>query len=164
MRKILNFGHTLGHAIETYFLNNLDLDELLHGEAIVIGMIMESFISNKLNMLNDNDLETISQSLIEIYGKVIIPKDKESEIISLLKFDKKNSHGNINFVLLNGIGNPKIDCNVQENLIRKHLIIMENYKKASSKEVFYYNSLKIVCINLFLSLMLSSRDIIVSVL
>ena len=89
MRKILNFGHTLGHAIETYFLNNLDLDELLHGEAIVIGMIMESFISNKLNMLNDNDLETISQSLIEIYGKIIIPKENEIEIISLLKFDKK---------------------------------------------------------------------------
>ena len=59
LRKILNFGHTLGHAIETYFLNNLDLDELLHGEAIVIGMIMESFISNKLNMLNDNDLKQL---------------------------------------------------------------------------------------------------------
>ena len=53
-------------------------------------------------MLNDNDLETISQSLIEIYGKIIIPKENEIEIISLLKFDKKNSHGNTNFVLLDG--------------------------------------------------------------
>lgn len=119
LRKILNFGHTLGHAIETYFLNNSDLDELLHGEAIVIGMIMETYISNELNMLSDNDLETISKSLIEIYGKVIIPKEYEIDIISLLKFDKKNSHGNINFVLLNGIGNPKIDCNVPENLIKR---------------------------------------------
>ena len=86
-RKILNFGHTLGHAIETYFLNNSDLDELLHGEAIVVGMIMESFISSKLNMLNDNDLKTISQSLIEIYGKVIISKENDSDIISFLRFE-----------------------------------------------------------------------------
>ena len=128
MRKILNFGHTLGHAIETYFLNNLDLDELLHGEAIVIGMIMESFISNKLNMLNDNDLETISQSLIEIYGKIIIPKENEIDIILFLKFDKKNSHGNINFVLLDGIGNPKIDCNVPENLIKRAFNYYRDYK------------------------------------
>ena len=119
LRKVLNFGHTLGHAIETYFINSTNLGELLHGEAIVIGMIMESFISNKLKMLTYEDLKIISQSLIEIYGKVSISREYESDIISLLKFDKKNSHGNINFVLLNGIGKPKIDCNVPENLIKE---------------------------------------------
>lgn len=118
LRKILNFGHTLGHAIETFYLKEESLKDLLHGEAIAIGMIMESFISTKLNLLDLDSLNDISKSLCSIYGKIDIPTAYEDNITELLKFDKKNSHGKINFVLLEGIGKPKIDCQVENDIIK----------------------------------------------
>ncbi len=119
VRKTLNFGHTLGHAIESYFLSHSEKEALLHGEAIVIGMIMECFISSELLGFPKNDLEQITQVFNSIYPiKTIEVSDYES-IIELLKYDKKNEHGNINFVLLEAIGKPKIDCLVPNELLIK---------------------------------------------
>src|SRR5690606_19975061 len=67
VRKTLNFGHTLGHAIESYFLSHSEKEALLHGEAIVIGMIMECFISSELLGFPKNDLEQITQVFNSIY-------------------------------------------------------------------------------------------------
>ena len=53
IRKALNFGHTLGHAIESYFLENENKTTLLHGEAIAIGMILESFISWQKKLISE---------------------------------------------------------------------------------------------------------------
>jgi 3-dehydroquinate synthase len=116
-RKHLNFGHTLGHAIESYFLSHTEKEELLHGEAIAIGIILECFISTEILNLPRKDLEYITKALNNIYKLVAIePLDYEA-IIELLKYDKKNEHGNINFVLLDTIGKPKIDCLVDNILI-----------------------------------------------
>lgn len=117
LRKTLNFGHTLGHAIESYFLSNPQKTDLLHGEAIVIGMILACYISSKLV---DFPMETtlkIKDLLIRYYGKVTIAENEYTAIIELLKYDKKNNHGNINFVLLKAIGEPKIDCLVENDII-----------------------------------------------
>ncbi|MBW2960682.1 3-dehydroquinate synthase [Mesonia aestuariivivens] len=117
IRKTLNFGHTLGHAIESYFLTNTAKKKLLHGEAIAIGMILAAYISNKNTGLPKEELTEIKTVLLQTFNKVNFDEKDIKEIIELMKYDKKNSHGNINFVLLEKIGQPKIDCIVTNNLI-----------------------------------------------
>lgn len=117
LRKILNYGHTLGHAVESYFLESQDHDLLLHGEAIAIGMILEGYLSHKLTGLPKNELEDIKETFLKRYKKIHFTEADIKSILALLKFDKKNSHGNINFVLLKGIGNPAIDIKVPSELM-----------------------------------------------
>ena len=116
LRKSLNFGHTLGHAIESFYLNH-ETKALLHGEAIAIGMILEVYLSAKLLNFPLDKATRIKESLIKVYGKVDIPTEDHLAIIDLMKFDKKNEKGNINFVLLEAIGQPKINCTVDNELI-----------------------------------------------
>ena len=117
IRKALNFGHTLGHAIESYCLINPDKPKLLHGEAIAIGMILESFLSLKKGLIPATDYLEIKTVLKEVYPFVEFDKNDIEEIIKLLSFDKKNEYGKILFVLLDGIGNFKIDQQIEKKLI-----------------------------------------------
>lgn len=116
-RKHLNFGHTLGHAIESYFLSQEGKTELLHGEAIAIGMVLECYISSKLLEFPQSDCDQVKSVMLNLFGKVNIENSDHDAIIELLKYDKKNEHGNINFVLLESIGRPKVDCLVDNDLI-----------------------------------------------
>lgn len=118
LRKILNFGHTLGHAIESYFLESPDKETLLHGEAIAIGMILEAFLSKELLELPVAELLDIKNTFLQRYQKTAFSDEDIKTIVSLLKFDKKNSHGNINFVLLKSIGQPIIDVQIPEELFK----------------------------------------------
>lgn len=103
LRKILNFGHTIGHAFESFYL---DTDRhLLHGEAIAIGMICEAYLSHKKSGLPKEDLQTITDSLISIYGIFEFPESDIDSIISLCSQDKKNEGSTVNFSLLRRIGN-----------------------------------------------------------
>ncbi|GAA4898996.1 3-dehydroquinate synthase [Flaviramulus aquimarinus] len=117
LRKTLNFGHTLGHAIESYFLSNENKTTLLHGEAIVVGMILACYISTELAGFPRQKTIDIKDLFIGYYGKVKIDESEYKAIIELLKYDKKNNHGNINFVLLESIGACKIDCIVDDKII-----------------------------------------------
>lgn len=117
LRKILNFGHTLGHAVESYRLENDSQETLLHGEAIAIGMILEGYISYKLTGLSLSALEDVKATFLSHYDKVIFSVEDISQISELMKFDKKNSHGNINFVLLKSIGMAQIDVTIPAELI-----------------------------------------------
>ena len=117
LRKILNFGHTLGHAIESYFLENADKTPLLHGEAIAIGMLLESYLSTKICGLSQEEFEIISSGILKTFSKVEINKNDQKVIIDLLQYDKKNSYGVVKFVLLEAIGKPKTDCVVHNDLI-----------------------------------------------
>ncbi len=119
LRKILNFGHTLGHAVESYFLESETHETLLHGEAIAIGMILEAYLSYKCTSLPKEQLEDIKTTFLERYKSVAFNNSDIETILSLLKFDKKNSHGNINFVLLNEIGKPVIDIQIPEELFQE---------------------------------------------
>ncbi len=116
LRKILNYGHTLGHAIESYFLTNKETPVLLHGEAIAIGMVLESYLSHKLTGLKLAELEDIKSTFLERYKKIEFSKKAIDQIVSLLRYDKKNTHGNINFVLLKAIGETEIDCKVPHEM------------------------------------------------
>jgi len=117
IRKTLNFGHTLGHAIESYCLEHKEKQTLLHGEAIAIGMILECFISKQLCDLSEEELQKISSVLLNMYDRVSFTGNDIEEIIELLKHDKKNDFGRINFVLLDGIGTSKINKQVPNELI-----------------------------------------------
>lgn len=126
IRKTLNFGHTLGHAIESYFLSHPKKEKLLHGEAVAIGMILALYISFKISNFPESDLKEITKKILELFQKVTITEKDSEKIIELLKFDKKNSHGQINFVLLKEIGHPVIDCTVPNNFILEALKYYKN--------------------------------------
>ncbi len=109
IRKALNFGHTLGHAIETYFLENNTKATLLHGEAIAIGMILESYLSWKQNLLSYEEFEEIKNVFLAIFKKVIIQPNEVEIIMDLLIHDKKNEYGKVQFALLDGIGKTSVN-------------------------------------------------------
>ena len=128
LRKMLNFGHTLGHAIESYFLKNENKLSLLHGEAIAIGMILESYLSHRLNHLSEEDLMDIVAVLNKQYDSVSFNPTDIDIIINLLKHDKKNEHGKILFALLERLGEIKLDCLVENSLILESFDFFEKVK------------------------------------
>lgn len=121
LRKILNFGHTLGHAIESFYLESEDKESLTHGEAIAIGMVCESYMSSKLFNLSIDKVNSIKKTVLSIYAKITLLEDDFTAIMSLLKHDKKNVGGQVNFVLLNDFEDFKIDCKVPEKIIIESL-------------------------------------------
>ncbi|WP_026464006.1 3-dehydroquinate synthase [Adhaeribacter aquaticus] len=108
LRKILNFGHTVGHAIETFFLNK-DENALLHGEAIAAGMICESYLSRKKGLLTEQEQTEIESFIFSIYEKVVIAGKDLPAIADLALQDKKNTGSIIKCTLLDGIGKAIYD-------------------------------------------------------
>ena len=113
-RKILNYGHTLGHAIETHFLEHPTKKHLLHGEAIAIGMVMEAELSFRTTNLAVEDRDRIKTIFSSIYKPVSFTERDVIAIKGLLKHDKKNQSDQVRFVLLQAIGKPVVDCLVSE--------------------------------------------------
>ena len=100
-RKKLNFGHTFGHAIESYYLEKGT--PISHGEAVFMGMILETKISD----LSESDKNEIKNYVLSNFALPYTPK--KSSLHKFLINDKKNQNGKINFTLLSGIGNCSID-------------------------------------------------------
>ena len=119
IRKALNFGHTLGHAIESYFLENENKKTLLHGEAIAVGMVLESYISWQKNLISRDNYQEIKSTINAIFNKIIFDENDLQPILNLLIHDKKNEYGNIQFALLDGIGNIKINQSVDNEVIKQ---------------------------------------------
>ena len=119
LRKILNFGHTFGHAIESYFLKHKKKKRLLHGEAIAVGMVLESFLAVYCCNFPEIDAIEIKSVFKRFYPQLKFERIDREKIQSLLYHDKKNIAGEINFVLLENIGTPKIDVKVPQNLFNK---------------------------------------------
>lgn len=120
LRKILNFGHTLGHAVETYLLDK-GKRKILHGEAIAVGMIAESFLALKRGLINSSELEAIELYLFETYGKVAINQNEVDQIIELTLQDKKNKGKEVLFSLLTGIGDCGYDIPVSKKEMKEAL-------------------------------------------
>ncbi len=119
IRRALNFGHTLGHAIESYFLENETKKTLLHGEAIAVGMILESYISLHKNLISEQEYHQIKTTLKAIYDDIVFEENDIEPVLKLLIHDKKNEYGNIQFALIEGIGKIKINQSVENELILK---------------------------------------------
>lgn len=115
IRKSLNFGHTIGHAIETYSLMN-DEDPLTHGEAIAAGMICETKLSVMKTGLSESALTEIVGVIHGLYPKYKISKKHYETLYNIMLKDKKNLFGKINVSLLTAIGECRIDniCTQEE--------------------------------------------------
>ena len=120
IRKILNFGHTLGHAVETYFLDK-GKKRLLHGEAIATGMLCESYIAFERGLLNEKTLEQIEDFIFSIYGKVPMQESDFEAIMSFTQQDKKNRGKEIRFSLINSVGSCLYDVVVSKTEMKKAL-------------------------------------------
>lgn len=117
LRKVLNYGHTLGHAIESYFLDSDDKEKITHGEAIAVGMITAAFISHTLLHFPKKQLQEITQEVLKIYPKIPLEPTDYNKIVELLQHDKKNEAGEVRFVLLHCMEDFKLNCVVDKQLI-----------------------------------------------
>lgn len=116
-RKILNFGHTVGHAIES---ESLETDfPLLHGEAIVIGMIIETFLSYDQELISKTDLEEVCDSFLSMYALNTIDMKIFPNLMQWMKHDKKNQNNSISFSLINKIGGCRHNIICTEAEIRQ---------------------------------------------
>jgi len=127
IRKILNFGHTIGHAVESYSLQR-DKKPLLHGEAIAIGFICEAYLSAKKNKLTKEELREIVDTIKTVYPAYKVAKSSYNNLIELMKNDKKNISGKISFSLLSKIGACDYDIYCTEEEILGSLEFYSNFK------------------------------------
>lgn len=119
VRKLLNFGHTLGHAVESYHLENLNKTTLLHGEAIAVGMILESHISLQKGFITIDEFKEIRSIISSFFNSIHFDESDIDNIINFLQHDKKNEFGIVQFTLLTGIGTAVFNQQVEKSLIIK---------------------------------------------
>lgn len=118
-RKLLNFGHTIGHAIEGYSLETSA--PLLHGEAVSIGMVAEAEISKELGLVDESDVEKIKEVLVKAGLPISYKIENFEKFSRLLSKDKKAESGKINWTLIKGFGEAAINQEVSEDLIKRSL-------------------------------------------
>ena len=118
-RKLLNFGHTIGHAIESFYLGSDR--HLRHGEAIAIGMIAETFLSTQRTGLSKQDADAIIQHIRRVYPLNQIPESDFTEIQHLALHDKKNNDAQIKCVLLETTGSAVYDVIIDADDIAESL-------------------------------------------
>ena len=118
-RKILNFGHTIGHAVEALSMDHEN--PLLHGEAVALGLVAEAWLSHKVCGLPLEVAEDVSRWVHRIYPSLELPKVSMESILRVIEHDKKNSNGVVNYVLLEEVGKAVWDQQVPENLVAESL-------------------------------------------
>jgi 3-dehydroquinate synthase len=113
LRKILNAGHTIGHAVESFLLSSGK--RILHGEAIAIGLISEAFIALQRKMLKEEEFATICAYIRRIFGKISLAESEIEQMAKMTLQDKKNKDNKVLCVLLDGIGSCKWDQEISLN-------------------------------------------------
>ena len=116
-RMVLNFGHTIGHALEA----EMGYKKISHGEAVLLGMLVESRMALNLNILDIGDFQRIERliSRFELSGK--LNRVEVGRLLKFIKADKKSSSGHTKIVLPRKIGEVEIVDEVSEDLIRSSL-------------------------------------------
>ena len=130
LRKSLNFGHTIGHALESYSQKNHTI-VLKHGEAIAIGMLGEIFLSEKLCGLNKVIADEICSFIARHFPLSF--HFENDEMLFLIKGDKKNDSDHVNFSLVHSIGDPVINQQADEALILQALDFCREQMNAISQ-------------------------------
>jgi 3-dehydroquinate synthase len=120
LRKSLNFGHNIGHALESALIQQHK--DILHGEAIAAGMLMELEIAFQLKRITKKEKEEICTYADSIYKKIKISKETETLLLKYILHDKKNEGDDLCFALPDKVGNYKLYSGV----------LMESVKKAIS--------------------------------
>ena len=119
IRKVLNLGHTIGHAVESYSHISDKIVDLKHGEAIVIGIITELYISHRKFNFPLKDVISVKNHLNKYFNSIPLEENDIINIYDLMVYDKKNEGSKINFVLLKEIGKPVIDQIVDKQLFKE---------------------------------------------
>lgn len=117
LRKVLNYGHTVGHAIESYFLEHNSLENLTHGEAIAIGMVVETYLSYKLYNFPLKELTNLKTFIHKTFGQTVIDSSHYPSILNLMKHDKKNINGSVRYILLKDISDFIINATAPLELV-----------------------------------------------
>lgn len=123
-RKLLNFGHTIGHGIEAHSWES-EHHALLHGEAIAMGMICEAWISWRMGLLERPELDAITDHLFTLYKPYQIDSTGHHRILELMRNDKKNTEGQFRLTLLTGMGSANVDVHITAAQIQESL---EHYR------------------------------------
>ena len=119
IRKVLNLGHTIGHAVESYSHISDKIVDLKHGQAIVIGIITELYISHRKFNFPLKDVISVKNHLNKYFSSIPLEENDIINIYDLMVYDKKNEGSKINFVLLKEIGKPVIDQIVDKQLFKE---------------------------------------------
>jgi 3-dehydroquinate synthase len=119
LRKILNAGHTIGHAIESYLLDYGR--KIMHGEAIAAGLIAENYIATERNLLSRHSLDEIKKYIISVFGKIELQENDLDAIAQLTLQDKKNKGNKVLCVLLEGVGKARWDCEISLDEVKRAL-------------------------------------------
>ncbi len=117
IRQILNFGHTIGHSIESYY----DFSKFNHGESVILGMIYESFIAKEMGLIDERYFNEIYGVLKSIVAPINFKGDEIGKLYEIMKNDKKNIDNNIGFILPVGRGKVDLFTNVDEKIIFESL-------------------------------------------
>lgn len=124
-RKLLNFGHTIGHAIESHQNRN---GYIPHGVAVGVGMIIESYLSFKKGLLGSEDFEIVEKALLEFYSLPDLNDRDIQELVTLLYNDKKNRNGKILCVLLDKIGHAVSDVEITSEEVLEAFFHFKNQR------------------------------------
>jgi 3-dehydroquinate synthase len=116
-RAILNFGHTVGHALEAA----TKLQDLSHGEAVAVGMVAATRISEQVSMLDHGVITQIENLLLKFGLPIYCQGVNPEELTSITRFDKKTTSGQTGWVLLKGIGQGVVNQPVAEDVVKKVL-------------------------------------------
>ena len=119
VRRKLNFGHSIGHAIESVFLNQNK--PISHGFALSIGIICETYISYLKYGFSQNILNRVAEVILSIFPSISLHSTEDNLILEYLKSDKKNLQGLLNFTLIKDIGVAEVNCPVFEKDILSSL-------------------------------------------
>ena len=119
LRRLLNFGHTVGHALEAH----LGYGRIRHGEAVALGMKCAGWISKRMNMLSNDEFNQLAEPILKLplpsLGKINV-----NHLMSYIRVDKKSEKGVLNFVVLDGLGNGATSTHVTETLIQQSLKVL----------------------------------------
>lgn len=121
-RRILNFGHTIGHALESYALHHLPHAPLLHGEAVAHGMLAELLLSVASQQLSASVAQPVVALIEHWYGKYSLPATALPALMQLIANDKKHEHGTAQFSLLHAIGQGNYNQVVPLPLVERVLL------------------------------------------
>ena len=116
IRKVLNLGHTIGHALESYSHISNNIKTLKHGESIIVGLITELYISAIQNNFPLTTVDKLKEISSKYFEKINLSDDQLEQIFDLMIFDKKNNNGMVYFVLLDENGKPLTDQKVEKKV------------------------------------------------
>lgn len=136
LRKLLNFGHTIGHALEAFALESPQRS-LLHGEAVAIGMVCATWLSWRTGLLDRDRMNAVEEHLMGLFPAFAFQATDSHRILELMRHDKKNLGGEFRFTLLTGIGSAKEDVPITAAQVAEAL---EHYRLLTPDVHLRYHS------------------------